>query len=114
MSPILVRDEEERRSARRYKVNIRSHWAREASREYQGVVRDLSAGGCFVESNEGVQVGDLVKLRLSITGRGDLTIWGHVAFRIRKTGFGVRFTAFSQGGARERLAEILDEEERRS
>jgi hypothetical protein len=48
-----------------------------------------------------------VKLRLDLPEHGDLTIWGNVVFWIRNTGFGVRFSAFSQGGARDRLMELL-------
>ncbi len=50
---------------------------------------------------------DLVKRRFDFPGHGDLTVWGNVVFRIRRRGFGVRFSAFSHGGARERLAELL-------
>ena len=44
---------------------------------------------------------------------GELTIWGNVVFWAKDTGFGVRFSAFSQGGARDKLAAIIDEEGRR-
>ena len=113
VSPILINDGGERRSDRRYKVSFRVHWGRGESDEYSGEVSDLSAGGCFVESGEQVSEGDLVKLRIDVPGHDDLTIWGHVVFWVRATGFGVRFTAFSQGGARDMLVAIIDEEERR-
>jgi hypothetical protein len=89
-------------------------WGRAESDELQGVVTDLSVGGCFVESDERVYDGDLVKLGIDIPENGVLTIWGNVVFWVRETGFGVRFVAFSQGGARDELARILDEEGRRS
>jgi len=54
-----------------------------------------------------VQEGDRVKLRLDIPWHGDLTIWGNVVYRVRDTGFGVRFSAFSQGGARDKLPGLL-------
>jgi hypothetical protein len=60
-----------------------------------------------------VNEGDLVKLRPVLPGHGDLTIWGHVIFWVRDTGLGVRFSAFSQGGARDKLAASLGEEEGR-
>jgi hypothetical protein len=113
MNPAGLNVEPDRRADRRYKVNFRLHWGRVESEEFAGVVADLSAGGCFVESDEGVSEGDLVRLRLDIPGHGDLTIWGHVAFWVRDTGFGVRFTPFSQGGARDKLETILMEEARR-
>jgi hypothetical protein len=54
-----------------------------------------------------VREGDLVKLRLDIPGHGELLIWGNVVYWVRDTGFGVRFSAFSQGGARDKLLDLL-------
>lgn len=105
---------DERRADRRYKVNFRVSLMYEDSPEVEGEVTSLSAGGCFVESDAAVREDDLVKLRFDIQGHDDLTIWGNVAFWVRDTGFGVRFSAFSQGGARDKLAAILEEESRRS
>ena len=113
MPPILVNESGERRSSRRYKVSFRVRWGREESDEFAAEVTDLGEGGCFVESGEEVREGDLVRLRLDVPGHGDLTVWGNVVFRDRDAGFGVRFSAFSQGGARDQLATILDEEGRR-
>ena len=112
--PIVIDDGNKQRSSRRYKVNFRIHWGRGASEEYEGKLADLSAGGCFVESEEAVQDNDPVKLRLDVPGHGDLTIWGHVVFRARGTGFGVQFTAFSQDGTRDKLERILLEVSLRS
>ena len=84
----------ERRSEERFEVNFRIQLMRADSPEVEGVVTDLSAGGCFVESE--------VEVR-----EGDLTIWGNVVFWVKDTGFGVRFSAFSQGGARDKLTELL-------
>ncbi|MDQ3919508.1 MAG: PilZ domain-containing protein [Acidobacteriota bacterium] len=97
----------ERRSEGRFEVNFRIQLMRADSPEVEGVVTDLSAGGRFVESEVEVREGDLVKLRLDLPGHGDLTIWGNVVFRVKETGLGVRFSAFSQGGAREKLTDLL-------
>jgi hypothetical protein len=112
--PIVIDDGNKKRSGRRYKVNFRIRWGRGASEEYEGQIADLSAGGCFVESEEAVEDNDPVKLRLDVPGRGDLTIWGHVVFRARGKGFGVQFTAFSQDGTRDKLEQTLLEVSRRS
>lgn len=100
----------QRRAHPRYKVNFRVTLRREESREVEGEIRDLGAGGCFVETDAQVREDDLVKLRIELPGSDDLTIWGHVAYWINDTGFGVRFSAFSQGGARDKLASVLAEE----
>jgi len=97
----------ERRADERFKVSFRIQLMRADSPEVEGTVSDLSAGGCFVESDADVQEDDLVKLRFDLPGRGDLTVWGNVAFWIKDTGFGVRFSAFSQGGARDKLMDLL-------
>ncbi len=98
----------ERRVARRHKVALRVNLTRGESPEVEGHITNLSAGGCFVESDIKVNEDDLVKLRLNIPGRGDLTIWGNVVFRIKGKGFGLRFSGFSQGGARDMLAELVN------
>ena len=97
----------ERRADERFKVNIRIQLMRADCPEVEGTVTDLSPGGCFVESDVKVQEDDLVKLRFDLPGRGDLTVWGNVVFWVKDTGFGVRFSAFSQGGARDKLIDLL-------
>lgn len=104
----------QRRAHPRYKVNFRVTLMREESREVEGEVTDLGAGGCFVETDAQVREDDLVKLRIEVPDHGDLTIWGNVVFWIKDTGFGVRFSGFSQGGARDRLAAVLAEESSRA
>ena len=105
--PIVLDEYDKHRSGRRYKVNFHIRWGRGASEEYEGKIADLSAGGCFVESEEAVEDGDPVKIRLHVPGLGDLTIWGHVVFRAKGKGFGVQFTAFSHDGTRDKLEQIL-------
>jgi|SRR5919206_1597180 hypothetical protein len=97
----------ERRADERFRVNFRVQLMRADSPEVEGTVSDLSAGGCFVESAVNVQEDDLIKLRFDLPGHGDLTIWGNVAFWVKDTGFGVRFSAYSQGGARDKLLDLL-------
>ena len=97
----------ERRADERFKVNFRILLMRADSTEVEGVVTNLSPGGCFVESEVKVQDDDLVKLRFDLPGRGDLTVWGNVVHWVKDMGFGVRFSAFSQGGARDKLLDLL-------
>jgi hypothetical protein len=97
----------ERRAERRHKVALRVNLTRGESPEVEGDVTNLSVGGCFVESDIRVSEDDLVKLRLNFPGRGDLIIWGNVVFHVKDKGFGLLFSAFSQGGARDMLAELI-------
>lgn len=110
MNPLGLSGNTERRSDPRLKVKFSVYWAREQSPEREAEVTDLSSGGCFVHSYEEVQEGDLVKLRFDIPGYGDLTAWGNIVYRLRRNGFGVRFSALSQGGSQDKLATILDGE----
>lgn len=103
----------QRRAHPRYRVSFRVTLMREESSEVEGAVTDLGAGGCFVESGVQVREDDLVKLHIDVPGHGELIIWGNVVYWIHDTGFGVRFSTFSQGGARDQLAAILNEESRR-
>ncbi len=97
----------ERRSDRRYKVSFRVSLMREESPEVRGEVTDLSAGGCFVESDAAVNEGDLITLHFDLPAGEAFTIWGNVAFWVKETGFGIRFAAFSQGGARDKVLDLL-------
>lgn len=114
MSESGLREGGQKRAHPRYKVNFRVSLMREESREVVGEITDLGAGGCFVETDVQVRDDDLVKLRIEVPGHGDLTIWGNVVYWIKDTGFGLRFSAFSQGGARDKLSAILAEESGRS
>jgi hypothetical protein len=104
----------ERRAHKRYGVSFRVSLMRQDSQEMAAEVTQISGGGCFVATGREVRDGDLVKLQIDIPGHGDLTIWGEVVYQAEGRGFGVHFSAFSQGGARDKLAMILDEEERRA
>lgn len=73
------------------------------------MVTDISPEGCFVRSDEPVGEGDLVKLNLELPGRGSMTIWGNAVNVARRGGFGLRFYAFSRGGDKDTLREILGE-----
>lgn len=97
----------ERRADRRHKVNLRVNLTRGESSEAEGYVTNLSTGGCFVESDIRVSEDDLVKLRMNLPGRGDLTIWGNVVYQVKDKGFGLHFSAFSHGEARDILAELI-------
>ena len=98
----------ERRAGLRRRVNFRSRiiLVREGSPEIEGTVTNLSAGGCYVASRSEVGRDDLVKIRFESREHGELTVWGHVAFRVVGFGFGVSFTAFAHG-SRDALAAIL-------
>ena len=105
-------DQVERRADRRFKTSFRVHWGREEGFKAEGEVLNLSVGGCFVIYGEKVNEGHLVSLQVEIPGYEPLTLLGTVLW-VSDTGFGVRFEPFSYGGARDRLAIIIEELEQR-
>ena len=98
----------ERRAAARSRVNYRTRvtLVREGYLEIAGTISNLSAGGCYVVSESDVGKEDMVKLRFESPEHGELTVWGHVSFRVVGFGFGINFTAFAHG-SRDALTAIL-------
>ncbi len=104
----------ERRAGARSPVNYRARVivVPEGYLGIEGTITNLSAGGCYVVSESEVRKDDLVKLRFE-GSHGELTVWGHVAFRVVGFGFGLNFTAFAHG-SRDALAAILGGESGRT
>lgn len=98
----------ERRATPRYKVNFHARWRGGEWEAREGAVIDLGAGGCFVLTDELVAEGELVRVELTLPGGGELALWGHVVFGVNETGFAIQFSAFPQGGARQKLTELLE------
>jgi len=68
---------------------------------------DVSLGGCFVDTIGHVAVGENVNFRAHLP-TGEWTDWqGEVVYEMWPTGFGMKFTALSEGG-RKALAELID------
>jgi hypothetical protein len=100
-------DGPERRETPRYKVNFQVRWGREEREPTEGVITDLSSGGCFIVADDLVEEGYLVKVEIEVPGQQELTLWGHVAYWIAETGFAVKFVPFAQGGSQQRLEALL-------
>ena len=105
MKPRGPGSETERRADPRHRVTCRVELAFGGSFG-DASVTNVSARGRFVKCAEVVREGALVKLLFRVHGAGDLTVWGDVT-RVERDGFGLRFTAFSRGGARDLLALVL-------
>ena len=83
----------ERRRARRYKVSFRARWEGVwASRE--ATVKDLSACGCFVLTEDLVKKGEKVRLELWLPRGGRIAIWGSVVYQVAEVGFALNFERF--------------------
>lgn len=99
----------ERRESPRYRVSLRARWGGGEWAGREGTVTDLSAEGCFVMAEGEVTEGELVQVRVELPGSEPLPLWGSVIHRVEGRGFAIRFSNFSQGGARERLGALLRE-----
>lgn len=98
---------EERRASPRYKVNFHARWGEGEWAVREATVGDLSADGCFILTDDLPGEGELVRVELELPGDGVLTLWGHVVYGLKETGFALQFSTFSQGGARQRLEGLV-------
>jgi hypothetical protein len=99
----------ERRESPRYKVSLRARWGGGEWAWREGMVTNLSAEGCYVTTDGAVEVGELVQVEVEATDGESLPLWGSVIHGAEGKGFAIQFSNFAQGGARERLAALLEE-----
>jgi hypothetical protein len=97
----------ERRESPRYRVSLRARWGGGEWEGREGTVTDLSADGCFVMTEDTVAEGKLVQVQVELPEGVALPLWGAVIHRVEGRGFALRFSTFSQGGAKERLRALL-------
>ena len=109
MEPETTYKGPERRESPRYRVSLRARWGGGDWGGREGVVTNLSAEGCFVMTDDTVAEGELVQVQVELPNGEPLPLWGSVIHRVEGRGFAIRFSTFSQGGARERLGALLRE-----
>ena len=97
----------ERRESPRYKVSLRARWGGREWAGREGTVTNLSADGCFVMTEDAAAEGELVQVQVELPRGAALPLWGNVIHSVEGKGFAIRFSTFSQGGARERLGALL-------
>jgi len=107
MEPETTYTGPERRESPRYKVSLRARWGGGEWAGREGTVTDLSADGCFVMAEDVVAEGELVQVEVDLPRGEALPLWGAVIHHVEGKGFAIRFSTFSQGGARERLRALL-------
>ena len=83
--------DQERRTNERVVVNLSAKW-RGASGMHEGRVEDLSVKGCFVNTREAVDVGEIVSLLIKLPSEQWLTLRGKVVYAQQLVGFGLRFS----------------------
>jgi hypothetical protein len=63
--------------------------------EQEGVLRNISVGGCFIETVDEVCLGDRIQFHLSVPGLLHMQMGGMVIRRRQREGFALRFTKLS-------------------
>ena len=81
----------ERRKTKRASVQLPARWE-STSGVHEGFVKDISLGGCFVQSGGRVGVKDPIKVEIQLPTERWIYLWGVVAHRSTDEGFAIRFT----------------------
>lgn len=81
----------ERRRHERLSVYLKVRWEGMLGR-YEGMLSDISAGGCFILSDEPVTLKELLRLEIQLHTGEWVKVWGEVSNVFPPVGFGVRYT----------------------
>ncbi len=87
-----------RRSDERISINLPARWDG-LSGKHEARIEDLSMGGCFVNTQGRVDVGEIVGVEIKLPSGEWLKLRGEVASFIAGTGFGVLFTFLTEDEA---------------
>jgi len=80
----------DRRSSKRYSVNIDLEWENHSGR-HRGTISDISENGCFILSGVEVENGERISLFLPIGDGMEIQFSGEIANYTFEIGFAVRF-----------------------
>ncbi len=95
MREIDRRTSEDRRSKKRYPINLDVEWESHAGRR-SGTLSDISENGCFVLSEVDVTDGELVKVFIPLSDGMKVEFMGQVANYVYEIGFAVNFLSMSE------------------
>jgi hypothetical protein len=89
------RSGQERRTEKRYVVNIEIEWEGLIGRK-PGTISDISTQGCFVLCSGDVEDGENVKIFLPLSDGMKVQFWAEVVNHVFEIGFAVRFIELSE------------------
>ena len=94
----------ERRQHERLSVYLKVRWEGLLG-TYEGMLSDISAGGCFILADEKITLRELLRLEIQLHTGEWMKVWGEVTNCFPPVGFGVMYTEVDDddGGA-QRLA----------
>ena len=80
----------ERRRAARARANLKASW-RQGSAEGEGVIKNISAAGCFIEARPIPAVGAALRLRMEVMPLLSMMVQGVVIRAVGGNGFALQF-----------------------
>ncbi|MCY7377471.1 MAG: PilZ domain-containing protein [Pyrinomonadaceae bacterium] len=92
------RTSRDRRHIERFQVNIEIEWEGLVGRK-NGVIRDISATGCFILCSGEVEDGETVKLFFPLTDGRKIQLWGEVSNHVFEIGFAMKFIELTEAQA---------------
>jgi PilZ domain len=81
----------ERRQHERIQIYLRVRWEGLFGC-YEGTLSDISAGGCFILSEQTTMLRELIRLEVELHDGEWVKVWGEVTNQFPGVGFGVRYT----------------------
>jgi hypothetical protein len=81
----------ERRTDERAERSLEARWEGLSGR-YRGRISDIGPGGCFIDTHEVVEVGEVVSFEVKLPDGEWLPLRGEVAFYHPNIGFSLCFT----------------------
>lgn len=80
----------ELRKAERVRLQLDTHWS-VGLETHKGVIRNISMSGCFISTQDGVALRDIVEVDVNAPAILRMTVRGAVVHRINGRGFAIRF-----------------------
>jgi hypothetical protein len=85
----------ERRRHERINIYLKVRWEGLLG-SYEGTLSDISAGGCFIISENQTTLRELIRLEIELHTGEWVKVWGEVTNQFPGVGFGVRYTEFDE------------------
>ena len=96
----------ERRRDERARVSITTDWGETPYCLRRDRITTLSAGGCFVQTERGLEAGQKIYVRLWLRD-GERILRGEVRYCLERVGLGVQFSELMESD-KERLSELVE------
>ncbi|MDQ3254042.1 MAG: PilZ domain-containing protein [Acidobacteriota bacterium] len=96
----------DQRTHQRAQLPLKVRWLN-TSAVYTTRHSDISLGGCYLDVNAPVQVGQRISFVIQLPSERGLSLHGEVVHQRQKLGFGIRFTDLHES-SQQRLARLIE------